>query len=55
MFATDLPGELEVITHINHTGPGTMPAPTGQTGKPHDLRGTEHTEGFAPIVGNIQA
>lgn len=38
--------ELQLTMHVNHTGPGTLPAPTAQTGKAHDLRDTEHTEGW---------
>jgi len=43
---TNLPGELQLTMSVNHTGPGTLPAPTGQTGKSHDLWDTEHTEGW---------
>lgn len=46
---------LKTAIHVNHTGPGTGPIPTSQTGKPHDSWGTEHTECFSPRGGTIQA
>ena len=49
---SSLPGERQVTVHMDRTGPGALPAPAGQTGKPRDSRDTGHAEGWPQQWGH---
>lgn len=49
---TGLPGERQVTMHMDRTGPGALPAPGGQTGKPRDSQNTGHAGGWPQQWGH---